>query len=68
VPNNFSALLSGGGELTITADKPAQVLVLAAKVIGEPIVQYAPFVMNNNAEIDQAMRDYQYGALTIGAG
>jgi redox-sensitive bicupin YhaK (pirin superfamily) len=68
VPNNFSALLSGGEELTINAYQRAQLLVLAAKAIGEPIVQYGPFVMNNNAEIDQAMRDYRDGTLTIAAG
>ncbi len=42
----------------------ARFLVLAAKPIGEPVVQYGPFVMNTRAEIEQAIRDYQSGALT----
>jgi len=42
----------------------ARFLVLAAKPIKEPIVQYGPFVMNTREEIEQAIRDYQSGALT----
>jgi redox-sensitive bicupin YhaK (pirin superfamily) len=50
--------------LTLTADADARVIVLAAKPIGEPVVQYGPFVMNSVAEIEQAIRDYQAGTLT----
>jgi redox-sensitive bicupin YhaK (pirin superfamily) len=28
------------------------------------VVQYGPFVMNTREEIEQAVRDYQSGALT----
>ena len=45
----------------------ARFLVLAAKPIGEPVVQYGPFVMNTRAEIEQAIRDYQSGELTKAA-
>ena len=45
----------------------ARFLVLAAKPIGEPIVQYGPFVMNTRQEIEQAIRDYQSGELTKAA-
>jgi redox-sensitive bicupin YhaK (pirin superfamily) len=41
--------------------------VLAGRPIGEPIVQYGPFVMNTRAEIEQAIRDYQSGVLTEAA-
>jgi redox-sensitive bicupin YhaK (pirin superfamily) len=41
----------------------ARCLVLAAKPIGEPIVQYGPFVMNTREEVEQALRDYQSGRL-----
>ena len=43
----------------------ARFLVLAAKPIGEPVVQYGPFVMNTRAEIEQAIRDYQDGVLAV---
>lgn len=38
---------------------PAEFLILQAKPIGEPVVQYGPFVMNTRAEIAQTMQDYQ---------
>ena len=41
----------------------ARFLVLAAKPIREPIVQYGPFVMNTQEEIQQALADYRDGRL-----
>jgi redox-sensitive bicupin YhaK (pirin superfamily) len=55
---------SGDGiEVEAGADG-ARFLVLAAKPIKEPVVQYGPFVMNTREEIEQAIRDYQNGELT----
>jgi hypothetical protein len=42
----------------------ARFLLLAGRPLKEPIVQYGPFVMNTREEIEQAIRDYQSGALT----
>lgn len=39
----------------------ARFLLLAAKPLGEPVVQYGPFVMNTKEEIEQAVRDFQSG-------
>jgi redox-sensitive bicupin YhaK (pirin superfamily) len=37
------------------------VLVLAGEPLGEPIVQYGPFVMNTREEIIEAIRDFEAG-------
>src|SRR5207248_1556079 len=41
----------------------ARLLLLAGKPLGEPLVQYGPFVMNTREEIEDAIRDYQNGTL-----
>ncbi|MDO8907670.1 MAG: pirin family protein [Pseudohongiella sp.] len=40
-----------------------RIVVLAGKPLREPVVQYGPFVMNTRQEIEQALQDYQRGAL-----
>lgn len=39
-------------------DGGAEVLVLQGRPIGEPVMQYGPFVMNTKAEIQKAYHDY----------
>lgn len=57
-------VLSSGDSLEVRAgDQTAAFLVLAARPLGEPIVQYGPFVMNTREEIEQAMADYKNGVL-----
>jgi redox-sensitive bicupin YhaK (pirin superfamily) len=36
-----------------------EVLLLQARPIGEPVVQYGPFVMNTRSQVQQAIADYQ---------
>lgn len=40
-------------------EKESELIMLQGKPIGEPVVQYGPFVMNNRAEIQQAFDDYR---------
>ncbi|WP_291988591.1 pirin family protein [Candidatus Accumulibacter sp. ACC007] len=44
-------------------DGAAAFLLLAARPLREPVVQYGPFVMNSRDEIEQAILDYQNGQL-----
>lgn len=57
-----SARLSrDGGEVVIAAQSDAKVLVLSGAPIDEPIAAYGPFVMNTEAEIRQAIDDFNAG-------
>ncbi len=40
-------------------DVEAELLMLQGRPIGKPVVQYGPFVMNTQREIEQAMHDYR---------
>ena len=47
-------------EITVTSgDEPTECMLMQGTPIGEPVVQYGPFVMNTRSEIQQAMTDYQ---------
>ncbi|WP_415896764.1 pirin family protein [Neptuniibacter sp. QD72_48] len=55
--------LSEGKGVVIKAQSDSRMLILAGKPIGEPVVQYGPFVMNTMAEIEQALTDYRENRL-----
>ncbi|WP_116125574.1 pirin family protein [Lewinella sp. IMCC34183] len=46
-----------------TGGEAARVLVLGGQPIGAPVVSHGPYVMNNQTEIMQAMRDYGMGKM-----
>jgi len=63
-----AGVLGAGDTVEVLAGgEGARFLLLAGRPLGEPVVQYGPFVMNSREEIEQAIRDYQSGELTRAA-
>jgi redox-sensitive bicupin YhaK (pirin superfamily) len=57
------SVLSTGDLLTLaTQEKPFGALILAAQAINEPITRAGPFVMNTEAELQQAFSDFRSGS------
>jgi redox-sensitive bicupin YhaK (pirin superfamily) len=64
LPHRAAGVLSDGDRVQVQAGaKGVRFLLLAAKPIREPVVQYGPFVMNTREEIEQALADYRDGRL-----
>lgn len=64
VPAGHLARLSKGEHLALSSTTGGQTLLLAGTPHNEPIAHYGPFVMNSQAELEQALRDYRNGTLT----
>jgi redox-sensitive bicupin YhaK (pirin superfamily) len=68
LPNRAAGVLSDGDEVRVQAGtEGVRFLFLAARPLGEPVVQYGPFVMNTREEIEQALADYRDGRLASAA-
>ena len=50
-----------GSQVTLRANADAMLLVLTGQPLGEPVYGYGPFVMTNEAEIRQAIDDFNSG-------
>lgn len=54
-----------GSEIILNFSEKSQFLVLSGKPLNEKVSQSGPFVMNNQTEILEAMRDYQMGKMGV---
>lgn len=64
LPLHSLAVLGQGDAVAVTAgESGVRFILVMGQPIGEPIVQYGPFVMNTRKEIEQAMTDYQNNQL-----
>jgi quercetin 2,3-dioxygenase len=63
--HQFVVFSGKGEELEITGLENSVVLILSGVPIGEPVAQYGPFVMNTQAELQQAFREFQEGKFGV---
>lgn len=64
LPHRSAGVLSSGRLVRVQAGlQGARLLLLSARPLREPVVQYGPFVMNTREEIEQAVEDYRSGRL-----
>jgi hypothetical protein len=64
VPLQRMAILKKAADadgVIISAATPTRALLIAGEPLGEPIVQYGPFVMNSQQEIFRAISDFREG-------
>jgi redox-sensitive bicupin YhaK (pirin superfamily) len=68
LPHRAAGVLSDGDGVRVSAGaEGVRFLLLAARPLREPVVQYGPFVMNTREEIEQALADYRDGKLAVAA-
>ena len=68
LPPRSAGVLSLGERVRVRpVGRTARFLLLAAKPLREPVVQYGPFVMNTREEIEQAIADYRDGRFATAA-
>ena len=62
---NLVVFENEGDQIQLETLEDAQYLVLSGRPLAEEVVQYGPFVMNDQTQIMEAMRDYQMGKMGV---
>lgn len=66
VDGYYMAWFNNDGEaVTIRCESDTRLLILSGEPLNEPVQTYGPFVMNNQTEVMQAIKDYQMGKMGI---
>ncbi len=65
IAKDMIVLNNDGNQIAIKAAKDTRYIVLSGIPINEPVASYGPFVMNNETELMQALRDSQMGKMGI---
>ena len=60
-PLKAAVLTVNAGKVVVSSNVESRLVLLAGEPIGEPIVNYGPFVMNTEEEIQRTIDDYRTG-------
>jgi redox-sensitive bicupin YhaK (pirin superfamily) len=63
--HSFVLFKNEGEAIEISASENAVLLLLSGEPLNEPIASYGPFVMNTQAEIYEAIEEYQNGKFGV---
>jgi redox-sensitive bicupin YhaK (pirin superfamily) len=62
IDNGTLVLFENGGQISVTAEQePLRLLFLSGRPLNEPVAWRGPIVMNTQAELDIAFREYREG-------
>lgn len=62
---DMAVLANDGNEIKLKATADSTYLLLSGEPLNEPVESYGPFVMSNQTEVMQALRDAQMGKMGI---
>lgn len=62
---NAAVFANDGEGIGVEAREDARMLLMSGQPLNEKVVSHGPFVMNNETQILEAMRDYQKGKMGI---
>ncbi len=62
---DMAVFYNDGEEIPVKATKDTRYIVLSGEPIKEPVASYGPFVMTNESELMEALRDAQMGKMGV---